>query len=272
MATLITGANTGIGLATASALAGQGQRVYLACRSREKAEAAAASIRQQTDNSDIHLLDLDLSSLASVRACTESFLARDEPLNLLINNAGVAGVRTVTADGFEPHFGVNHLGHFLLTTTLLERIKASGPARIVNLSSEAHYQVKGIDWDALRRPARSIGGFREYATSKFCNVLFTQELARRLDGGNVTTYAVHPGVVASDIWRKVPWPVRPIIKARMISSEEGTRTSLYCATSADVAKESGLYYDKSAQRAPSSLATPELGAELWRRSEAWAAT
>ena len=112
---------------------------------------------------------------------------------------------------------------------------------------------------------------RQYAVSKLCNVLFSQELARRLDGAGVTTYALHPGVVASDIWRRVPWPVRPLIMSRMITTEQGARTSLYCATSAEVAQVSGRFYDKCAEREPSKVATPELAAELWKRSEEWIA-
>jgi retinol dehydrogenase-12 len=237
----------------------------MACRSRVKAEAAAAAI----GDGDVRVLELDLASLASVRACAESFLALNEPLHVLINNAGVGGARGVTSDGFEAHFGINHLGHFLLTLSLLDRLRASGPARIVNVSSEAHYAAKGVDWSLLRGPARSFTGTREYAVSKLCNVLFTQELARRLEG--VTAYALHPGVVASDIWRRVPWPIRPLMTMRMISNEEGALTSVYCATSPNVASESGYFYDKCAHREPSPVATPELAAELWKRSEEWTA-
>ena len=129
------------------------------------------------------LLPLDLASLASVRACAAAFLALDEPLHVLVNNAGLGGQRGLTADGFELHFGVNHLGHYALTLLLLDRLTASGPdARIVNVSSAAHYGAPGIDFDALRRRTASFTGQREYAVSKLCNVLFTQELTRRLDG------------------------------------------------------------------------------------------
>ena len=117
------------------------------------------------------------------------------------------------------------------------------------MSSDAHYSAKGIDFEALRRPARGLTGLPEYAVSKLCNVLFTQELARRVAGTGVTTYALHPGVVASDIWRRVPWPVRPLVTRRMLSITEGAATSLYCATSPDVAQDSGLFYDKCAERA-----------------------
>jgi len=191
---------------------------------------------------------------------------------VLVNNAGVAGQRGLTRQGFELMFGVNHLGHFALTSLLLERLTDSAPARVVTVASDAHYSARGIDFDALRRRARGLTGLREYAVSKLCNVLFSAELARRTAGTGVTTYALHPGVVASDIWRRVPWPVRPLVTRRMLSVDEGAATSLYCATAAEVAQESGLFYDKCAQRAPSPVATPELAAGLWKRSEEWTAT
>ena len=268
---LVTGANTGIGRATAEELARRGARVYVACRSRAKGEEAVSAIKAGTGSDAVWFLALDLTDLDSVRSCAAAFLARDEPLHVLVNNAGVAGKRGLTRQGFELMFGVNHLGHFALTQLLLERLTASGPARVVTVASDAHYSARGIDFDALRRPARGITGLREYAVSKLCNVLFTQELARRTTGTGVTTYALHPGVVASDIWRQVPWPIRPIITRRMISVEEGAATSLYCATAPEVAQDTGLFYDKCAQRAPSAVATPELAAELWKHSEEWTA-
>jgi retinol dehydrogenase 12 len=266
---VVTGANTGIGLATASALAGQGWRVFVACRSEGKGAAAVASIKAATGNDAVFLLPLDLADLSSVRTCADAFLARGEALHVLINNAGVGGRRGLTKQGFELMFGVNHLGHFLLTQLLLERLTSSGPARVVTVASDAHYSARGIDWDALRRPARGITGLGEYAVSKLCNVLFSQELARRTEGTGVHAYALHPGVVASDIWRRVPWPVRPLVTRRMLTVDQGAQTSLYCATSPSVAGDSGRFYDKCALREASEVATPELGRALWERSEAW---
>jgi retinol dehydrogenase-12 len=266
---VVTGANTGIGLATASALAGQGWRVFVACRSEGKGAAAVASIKAATGNDAVFLLPLDLADLSSVRTCAAEFLARGEALHVLINNAGVGGRRGLTKQGFELMFGVNHLGHFLLTELLLERLTSSGPARVVTVASDAHYSAPGIDWDALRRPARGITGLGEYAVSKLCNVLFSQELARRTEGTGVHAYALHPGVVASDIWRRVPWPVRPLVTRRMLTVDQGAQTSLYCATSPSVAGDSGRFYDKCALREASEVATPELGRALWERSEAW---
>jgi retinol dehydrogenase-12 len=269
---VVTGANTGIGKTTALALARQGWRVYVTSRSTEKGEAAVASIKAASGSGSVFFLALDLADLSSVRACAEGFLAQGEPLHVLVNNAGVAGVRGLTKQGFELMFGVNHLGHFLLTQLLLDRLTSGAPARVVTVASDAHYQARGIDWEAVRRPARGITGLGEYAVSKLANVLFSQELARRSAGTGVTTYALHPGVVASDIWRRVPWPVRPLMTRRMLSVDEGAATSLYCATSPEVAEASGLFYDKCAPRAASRVATPELGAELWQRSEAWTAS
>jgi len=268
---LVTGGNTGIGRATATKLAGRGGRVYVACRSEEKGRVAVTDIAAATGNDGVTFLPLDLADLASVRHCAETFLALGEPLHVLINNAGVGGRRGLTKDGFELAFGVNHLGHFALTTALLDHLAASGPARVVNVASGSHYQAKGIDFDAVRQPTRSVTGQPEYAVSKLCNVLFTEELARRLEGTGVTAYALHPGVVASDIWRRVPWPIRPLIKLRMISTEEGARTPVYCATSPEVAKVSGRFYDDCRERQPSRVATPELARQLWERSQSWVA-
>jgi NAD(P)-dependent dehydrogenase (short-subunit alcohol dehydrogenase family) len=265
---LVTGANTGIGLATATALAVRGGRVHIACRSEQKGRDAQAAIAAAAGPDHVSFLKLDLADLASVRASAMAFLALGEPLHGLINNAGLAGRRGLTTDGFELTFGVNHLGHFALTIALLDHLTSS-QARIVNVASDAHYAAKGIDFDGLRRPARGITGMAEYAVSKLCNVLFTQELARRLSGTGVTSYALHPGVVASDIWRRVPWPVRPLMTRRMLTVTQGAQTSLYCAASPELASVSGRYYDNCAERDPSPVATPELAGQLWQHSSAW---
>ena len=267
---LITGANTGIGLATARELARRGAQVFIACRSAERAQPALEQIRSASPAAQVEPLSLDLGDFASVRQCAASFLARKLPLHLLINNAGLAGTRGVTASGFELAFGVNHMGHFLLTQLLHERLLASAPARVVTVASRAHIRTDGIDWEAVRQPTRTRTAIAEYAVSKLANVWFSAELGRRLAGTGVSTYALHPGVVASDVWRSVPWPIRPLLKLRMIDTEEGARTSLHCATAPEIAQESGLYYDKCKQRTPSTLGRDlPLAAELWRRSEAW---
>jgi retinol dehydrogenase 12 len=266
---LITGANTGIGRVTALELARQGARLYVACRSAERTRPVVEELRAAGAGA-VEMLPLDLGDLTSVRACAESFLSTEGALHALINNAGLAGHRGTTRDGFEVAFGVNHLGHFLLTELLLGALRAGAPSRIVNVASQAHYRVKGIDWDALRRSTRTRTGLPEYGVSKLCNVLHAKELARRLDGTGVHTYALHPGVIASDVWRSVPWPIRPVMTAFMKSNEEGAKTSLYCATADDVAGHTGRYYDGCQEKQPSKVAEdPSLADQLRQRSAEW---
>lgn len=268
---LITGANTGIGEETAKALAAAGAHVLLACRT----EAKAAPVREaiQAAGGQATFLPLDLASLASVRECARRFEALDLPLHTLINNAGLV-TPGQTRDGFELIFGVNHLGHFLLTQLLLPALKAEAtpaqPARVVHVASVAHTEATRIDWEALRRPTDSMTGMPEYRVSKLANILFSDELARRLGDAPVRSYALHPGVVASDIWRRVPWPLRPLITSRMLTTVDGAQTTLHCAASAEAAGETGLYYDRCAPRSPSALAQDRaLAATLWRHSEEW---
>lgn len=262
---LVTGANSGIGRETVRGLADRGARVYLACRSEAKARSAIEEMR----GGSLEFVALDLGDLSSVRACADAFLATGEPLDVLINNAGLAGQRGVTPSGFELAFGTNFVGPFLLTQLLLDRLRERGSARIVNVASGAHHQAKRIDFMAVRQPTRSRTGMPEYAVSKLANVLHAQELARRLDGTGVTSYALHPGVIASDIWRRVPPPARQLMKLTMRSPAEGARTSLYCATAPQLEHESGYYYDDARHEDPSPAATAELGRELWDRSIEW---
>jgi dehydrogenase/reductase SDR family protein 13 len=265
----VTGANTGIGRETALALAGRGARVFVASRSEQKTRPVIDEIVARAGNDAVEFLRLDLGDLSSVRTCADEFLRMGEPLHGLINNAGLAGQRGMTDSGFELAFGTNHVGPFLFTGLLLGRLRESAPSRIVNVASIGHYRAPGIDYEAARQQTESRTGFAEYCVSKLCNVLHAQELARQLEGSGVTTYSLHPGAVASDVWRRVPWPVRPLIKRRMLSPAEGARTSLYCATSPDVAAESGHYYDDCRREEPSTVATPQLATELWDRSIAW---
>jgi len=267
---LVTGANTGIGRITARELARQGAQVFVACRSADRAAGVLEDIRAVGGQGEF--LALDLADLDSVRRCAAEFLARGLPLHLLINNAGLAGAHGLTKSGFELAFGTNHIGHFLLTKLLLERLRTSAPARIVTVSSRAHYRSPEIDWDALRQPTHSRVGLAEYSVSKLANALFSAELARRLDGTGITCYALHPGVVASDVWREVPAPLRWLLKRFMITTEEGAATTLHCALSPAAGAETGLYYDQCKPRTPSRMARDTaLAAELWRRSEAWVA-
>ncbi len=266
---MITGANIGIGRAVAEALAIRGARLRLLCRSLAKAAPVVDELRARAGHADVLAVACDLGSLASVRTAAAVLIARDEPLHVLINNAGVAGQRGVTADGFELHFGVNHVGHFLLTALLLERLRQSAPARIVHVASNNHYGARGIDWDAIRRPTASVSGLPEYGVSKLANVLFSNKLARRLAGTGVTSAAVNPGRVASNIWTRVPWPIRPLLKLTMLSTADGARSTVHAATHPDAA--TGSYLDRRGiARDASPLARdPALAAELWSRSEAW---
>ena len=267
---LVTGANTGIGRVTALELARRGARVFLACRSLERTQPVLEEIRASRPAAKAEWLPIELSDFDSVRACADAFLARGLPLHLLINNAGLAGSRGLTRSGFELAFGVNHMGHFLLTHLLLERIAGSAPARIVTVSSRVHKRVPGIDWDAVRKPTASLTAVKEYGASKLANILFSAELGRRLRGGGVTTYSLHPGVIDSDIWRMLPAPLRVLNRLRLISVEAGARTTLHCSLSAEAGRETGLYYSECRPTEPSVAGRDAaLAGELWRRSEGW---
>jgi retinol dehydrogenase 12 len=267
---LITGANSGIGRVTAEKLAAQGWQVFLACRSEEKTRPVLDRIRSAGGKAEF--LPLDLADLDSVRACAKAFLARDLPLPLLVCNAGLAGARGTTKQGFELTFGVCHVGHFLLTQLLLERIKASAPARIVVVASKVHARAPGIDFDKLRQSTATSTGFPEYGVAKLANVLFATELGRRLEGSGVTTYSLHPGVVATDVWRAVPGPLARLIKLFMISEEDGAATTLHCATSPEAARETGLYYTKCKVQPAAPLGRDAaLAGRLWSESERWVA-
>jgi len=267
---LITGGNIGIGRVTAIELAKKGYQVVIAGRSLERTQPVLDHIASLSLNKPALFLNLDLASLASVRACAQKFIQLNLPLHLLINNAGVAGLRGLTQDGFEMTFGINHLGHFLLTQLLLDKLQTSGPSRVVTVSSRAHKRTAGIDWNALRQPTHSWTGINEYAVSKLANLLFSAELAKRVQGTSVSTYSLHPGVVDTEIWRALPDWARPLLRLRgFLTPEQGALTTLHCALHAPQ-QESGLYYADSQPKQPAALGqNSELAAALWKRSEAW---
>jgi NAD(P)-dependent dehydrogenase (short-subunit alcohol dehydrogenase family) len=207
-------------------------------------------------------LSLDLSSLESAKTAGTRFTESGRTLDILVNNAGVGGRSGLTADGFEIHFGVNHLGHFMLTQHL--RRAFTPGTRIVVVSSEVHRRADGIDFDRLRKRGRSIGGLAEYGVSKLANILFARQLARIQTGRH--TYALHPGVVDTDIF---PSYAKFLFRGK-VTPEVGARTSIWCATSEDVAGETGLYYSKMKRWDPSSVAqNDDLAEELWHQSEVW---
>jgi len=266
----ITGASSGIGRVTAEVLASRGAKVWLACRDESKAAPVIDGIARAGGNA--RLLPLDLADLVSVRRAAQSFLSAGESLHVLINNAGLAGQKRLTAQGFEQTFGVNHLGHFLLTQLLLPRLLEQPHSRVVNVSSKAHYNARGIDFGELRQKGKGFGALHAYAVSKLANVLHAKELAKRYGAQGLHAYSLHPGVVASDVWREVPQPFRGLLKLRMISNEDGAKTTLYCATSAQVAEHNGRYYDDCAEKEPSKPAQDSaLAAELWQRSSEYVA-
>lgn len=267
---LVTGANTGIGRVAALELARRGARVFLACRSEARTRPVIDEIAQST-NAQAAWLPLDLGDFDAVRRCADAFLAHDLPLHLLVNNAGLAGQRGLTPSGFEPAFGVNHMGHFLLTHLLTARLVQSAPARVVTVASRAHTRVAGIDWNAVRRPPSSPLCAMEYCASKLANVLFSAELHRRLAGSGVAAYSLHPGVVGSDFWRRFPAWMQSTMRLFMISTEAGARTLLHCSTDAAI-EQSGSYYSDCRPVTPSRAGRSDtLARELWERSEAWIA-
>lgn len=246
---LITGANSGIGKATALGLAQRGATVVMVCRDRARGEAAQQEIREQSGNQAVDLLLADLSSQASIRQLAEEFKRRYSQLHVLINNAGVFNLtRRETTDGLEMTFAVNTLAPFLLTNLLLDTLKASTPARIIQVDSDAHEQGY-IDLDDLQSQ-KQYRPMRVYGQSKLAFLLFSYELARRLEGTGITVNSLHPGFVATNIGQgNVPAFLGRIVKFMLsfigISPEEGAKTSIYLATSPDVEGVTGKYFVKS---------------------------
>jgi NAD(P)-dependent dehydrogenase (short-subunit alcohol dehydrogenase family) len=244
---LVTGANSGIGKATALGLAQRGATVVLLCRNSQKGEAACREIQERSGNSNVDLLIADLSSQQSIRQFVQDFQQKYTQLHVLVNNAGSVFARgSVSPDGIEMTLAVNHLASFLLTNLLLDTIKASAPARIVNVSSEA--QAAGfIDFDDLEGK-RNYRLLRAYAQSKLANVLFTYALARRLEGTGVTVNCLHPGRVVTNIWTRVlpNWLhfLGIIVRPFCIPAEQGALTNIYLATSTEVEGVTGKFFDK----------------------------
>lgn len=271
---VITGGNSGIGFETAVALARAGARVLVTARDRARGEAAVAEIAGKAGSDAVELVVFDLASLASVRAGAAEILERCERLDVLVNNAGIVlSERRLTPDGLEATFAVNHLGHFLLTDLLLDRLKASAPSRVVNVASTAHKGApRGLDFADLQSE-RHYRAMPVYSKSKLANIYFTTELARRLAGTGVTANCLHPGTVATGYGRDgdtagvFAFGLK-VIKPFVLTPEQGARTSVYLASSPEVADVSGRYFVKCRPRTPSKAARDdEAAARLWEASE-----
>lgn len=267
---LVTGATAGIGEVTARRLAGMGAMVTIVGRSAERAAATAARIKTAT-GADIAILLADLSSQAEVRRLAEEFTARHDRLDVLVNNAGALfNRRAESADGIEMTWALNHMSYFLLTNLLLDTLHAAGPARVVSVSSDAHHGGSiHFDDPQLRR---GYSGWRAYSQSKLANILFTTELARRLRGTGVTANTLHPGFVASNFASNSGGLIGVLFgiakKVAAISPEAGAATSIYLATSPEVADISGQYFDKCRAVRPSAAAQDAAAAaRLWQLSE-----
>lgn len=267
---LVTGAAGGLGLATVDRLLARGARVVLSARSEERAQGALDDLRTRYPDAELSFLPLDVADLRSVVRAADAMLERGEPLDALVNNAGIAGFRGLSPQGFEITFATNHLGPYLLTERLLPLLRAAPAGRIVNVASTAHFHVRKIEWDGFDTPiVMPLARFWRYSLTKLMNILHAQELARRLADTQVTTYAVHPGVVSSEIWRKLPPLIRPLAQRFMTTIDEGVKTQVFCATDAVVEGPSGRYYVACRESPTSPLARdPALAARLFEESDA----
>jgi retinol dehydrogenase-12 len=269
---LVTGASRGIGRATALELARRGANLALLVRNRERGEKVVEAIREAGKNVRVELFVADLSSLEDVRRIASEFVAKHDRLDVLINNAGAINMdRETTVDGYERTFATNHLAYFLLTELLLDLLKKSAPSRIVNVASEAH-RTAHIQFDDLMYEKRTYRGFGAYGMSKLANILFTRELAKKLEGTGVTANCLHPGVIGSAFGQNnkgfFGFVMRNVAGPFLGSEESGARTSVYLATSPDVAEKSGLYFKSSREATPTREARDDaVASRLWKASE-----
>ncbi|XP_072171697.1 retinol dehydrogenase 11-like [Diadema setosum] len=269
---IITGSNTGIGKESAKDLAKRGARVIMACRDLKKAEEAQLWVIRESGNKNVVVKKLDLASMRSIRDFAADIKKEEERLDILLNNAGIMMCpHWKTEDGFEMQFGVNHLGHFLLTHLLLDLLKASAPSRIVNVSSIGH-QFGRMHFDDIMLE-KKYDSIVSYGQSKLANILFTRELAKRLSGTGVTCYSLHPGAVDTELQRHMTsysWlfvPIHPIMRLFYKTAERGAQTNIYCCVDEKAANETGLYYSDCAVKTPSKAAQDDAAAsKLWELS------
>jgi NAD(P)-dependent dehydrogenase (short-subunit alcohol dehydrogenase family) len=270
---VITGGNAGIGKATAIALAQKGAEIVFTSRSENNAKEALSEIKKASNSEKVGYVLVDLSSQKSVRKAAEELKAKCPKIDVLINNAGcyVSDLQ-LNADGIEMQFGTNHIGHFLLTNLILDNIKAAEKARIINLSSIAHKSTRALNLDDINYENEDYGGWKSYSRSKFCNILFTKELAQRLEKDGITVNAVHPGGVRTEIaeknanwFTKLGWIV---MKPLMITVEKGAATSIHLASSAEVDVITGHYWTRSKQYWSNRPSQDEATWKaLWKKSE-----
>jgi retinol dehydrogenase 12 len=264
---IITGSTSGIGKETAKVLAAKGAVLVLPVRDSMKGEILRDEILEKNPEARLDFIQCDLSSFSSIRAFAADFKSKYKNLHLLINNAGIWETkRNLSVDGIEKNFAINHLAPFLLTNLLLDTIKASAPARIINVSSEAHRQAD-INFQDLEME-KKYSSFRSYSQSKLANILFTKKLSQKLKGSGVTANCLHPGVVSTSLFDKMPRILTGIFSLFMISPEKGAQTTLYLATSPEVDKISGEYFAKSQRKKPASAALrQDIADKLWTKSE-----
>lgn len=265
---LITGGNAGIGKETAVALALRGARVIIACRDEEKAKKAVREIKARSHNMNVLYMEVDLANMKSIRDFGKTFLQREKRLDLLINNAGMPSVLDWTDDNFSMCFGVNHLGHFLLTNLLLPRLKESSPSRVITLTCSS-YKYQKLDFQDLNY---NLFPFFTYCRSKLANIYFTQELARMMEGKGVTAYAVHPGYVQSNWTCHFSVLYRIVMQVVMfmffVSCETGAQTVVYCAVSDEVVQHNGGYFSDCRLAPLRTFARdPGVAKKLWEASE-----
>jgi NAD(P)-dependent dehydrogenase (short-subunit alcohol dehydrogenase family) len=263
---VVTGANTGIGRAIARELARRSATVVLVCRSAERGEEARAAISGETGNTKLEVLVCDLASLASVRAAAAQFLARHARLDVLVNNAGIfAPAREMTPEGLEKTFVTNYLSHFLLTNLLLDRLKASAPSRIVNIASKTGNAK--LDFDDLQSTKGKYSVMTAVPRSKLSQLMFTRELARRLDGTGVTVNAVHPGLAKTPLLDEMSALMRVLLHLFSGSPEKGADTAVFLATSPDVANVSGKLFEKRREaRTSGQVEDSSATQRLWNES------
>lgn len=268
---MITGPTEGIGRATAFALAERGARLHLLCRNPNKAAALRNELVSEHAGIDVDLYFADLGSFDQVRIAAGVFIERNEPLDVLINNAGVINTRRILLDnGQEQMFAVNHLGHFLLTTLLLDALKRAEQGRVVVVASEAYRFCRRIRFDDLQWH-KGFSAFPTYGHSKLANILFARELAERLGGTRVTVNALHPGAVRSQLGAQNTWyagRILALVKPLLRTAEKGAETSVYLATSDDVTRTSGEYFcDCKPKKTKPSARDREQARRLWELSE-----